>query len=219
MVKTPDLPNEIQTILKDWSESNLQQLLLALQNNLQNRKPFSTSTQVNLGNANGYQVRVEGGNAYIGNHFYADTATLESVLSKLLAERQQHSMNNSPYNFYSEDFCSLMEWIARKTVKLENLKPCYFEKIEKAFLNPGPDLDITDCEVEALSLAFNFCCCYTKHQMPRSRKFMNHRKYDYLKTAKELIKASCKIRKGQISLSSLIGDPELANLVSVTEIQ
>lgn len=217
MAQSPDLQKQIQTLLSDLPERELQQLLTTLQPGIQSHTTADTATQVNLGNSKGYQVRVEGGIAYIGDQFNVDAAVLEAVLSKLLTDRQQYLMDSSPRNFYAEDFCSLMEWISSKTIKLENLKPCYFEKIEKAFLNPDPDLDMTDCETEALSLAFNFCCCYTKNQLPRSKKFMNYRKHDYLKTAKELIKASCKIRKGKISLSSLIGDLELSSLISFIE--
>jgi len=82
----PDPKAEIQAILKDLPDVALQEWLAALRG--------AATTQVNLGQAKGYQVTVQGGTAYVGDQLNVDAATLEAVLNKLITERQQPKISH-----------------------------------------------------------------------------------------------------------------------------
>ena len=86
----PDPKAEIQAILKDLPDVALQEWLAALRG--------AATTQVNLGQAKGYQVTVQGGTAYVGDQLNVDAATLEAVLNKLITERQQPKISGVPNN-------------------------------------------------------------------------------------------------------------------------
>lgn len=67
--------------------------------------------QWNTGNAKGYQVRVEGGTAYIGDHYSIDAEVLEQVLEKLLRDRDLPGVTQ-------RQNCS---WCSRSQFKNSNL--------------------------------------------------------------------------------------------------
>lgn len=120
--------------------------------------------------------------------------------------------------YHPNSFCSFIQWIASKTNKFENLKPCYFDEIERIYLNPGLNFDITRCEANILSIAFNYCCFHTKQLRPRQKEFVGYRRHEYLQAIEKLMRDSCKIRKSNVPLSELIGDRELSEIVSRIEL-
>jgi tetratricopeptide (TPR) repeat protein len=86
-----DLSNarsQLQSVLNDLPEAELQQWLKALQSN---------STQINLGNAKGYQVKVTGGTAYIGD-LHIGAEVLKTVLRDLLQDRRSAEPTGIPQN-------------------------------------------------------------------------------------------------------------------------
>lgn len=89
MTASPNAREQVQAILNALPETELQQWLASLQG--------AGSTQINLGNAKGYQVKVEGGTAYIGEwHIEADV--LKTVLSQLLSDRRPEELTGIPQN-------------------------------------------------------------------------------------------------------------------------
>jgi hypothetical protein len=75
------LSEEVRQFLDSLPDADLQKLtqwFAAGQSEMQ---------QWNTGNAKGYQVRVEGGTAYIGDHYSIAADALEQVLEKLLRDR------------------------------------------------------------------------------------------------------------------------------------
>jgi tetratricopeptide (TPR) repeat protein len=85
------LPNEVRNLLEQLSDDNLQKLAALFTGQVE-------MSQLNLGYAKGFQVRVSGGTAYIGNQYHVDSATLEQVLEKLLRDRQLQSPIGIPNN-------------------------------------------------------------------------------------------------------------------------
>jgi tetratricopeptide (TPR) repeat protein len=88
MTTPPNLREQVQAILNALSEFELQQWLESLQSN---------PTQINLGNAKGFQVVVKGGTAYIGDwNIGADL--LKTVLRELLSDRRAAELTGIPHN-------------------------------------------------------------------------------------------------------------------------
>ncbi|MBW4463148.1 MAG: tetratricopeptide repeat protein [Nodosilinea sp. WJT8-NPBG4] len=109
----PNPKDQIQAILKDLPDAALQELLVALQG----APSTAATTQLNLGQAKGYQVTVQGGTAYIGDQLNVDAATLEAVLNKLITERQQPQVSGIPNNLPRS---GTVEFVGRDT-ELTNL--------------------------------------------------------------------------------------------------
>ncbi|WP_225885369.1 tetratricopeptide repeat protein [Leptolyngbya sp. KIOST-1] len=82
-----DAKAQIQALLNDLPDAALQQWLAALQG--------AQPTQLNLGQATGFQVMVQGGTAYIGDQIHMDVATLAAALNELVAQRQPRGI---PHN-------------------------------------------------------------------------------------------------------------------------
>jgi hypothetical protein len=61
MVDSQSLQSQIQSILNELSDADLQQWLEVLQSSRRKGDSSSSLTQVNLGNAKGFQVKVTGG--------------------------------------------------------------------------------------------------------------------------------------------------------------
>ena len=88
MADPPNARSQLQSLLNDLPETELQQWLEALQSN---------STQINLGNAKGYQVKVTGGTAYIGD-LHLGTEALKTGLRDLLQDRRSAEPTGIPQN-------------------------------------------------------------------------------------------------------------------------
>lgn len=86
----PDPRAELQALLDDLPDAVVQQWIAALQG--------TSPTQVNLGQAKGFQVMVQGGTAYIGDQIHVDVATLAAALDRLISERQQPQVKGTPHN-------------------------------------------------------------------------------------------------------------------------
>ncbi len=96
---------QIQAILDDLPDAALQRWLVALQG--------AATTQVNLGQARGYQVMVQGGTAYIGDQLNVDAETLEAVLDRLITERQQPQIEGTQPNlprFPQKQASQVVKW-------------------------------------------------------------------------------------------------------------
>lgn len=78
------LPKEVRDLLVQLSDENLQQLAASFTGQAE-------MSQLNLCNAKGFQVKVSGGTAYIGDQYHVDSATLEQALEKLLRDHQLRS--------------------------------------------------------------------------------------------------------------------------------
>ena len=95
MTSSQSLPEEIQQFLDSLSNADLQKLAMRF------AAGQAEMQQWNAGNAKGYQVRVEGGTAYIGDHYSIAADALEQVLDKLLHDRQLPTIGipqNLPYS-------------------------------------------------------------------------------------------------------------------------
>jgi WD40 repeat protein len=75
------LPDEVRAFLERLSDENLQKLAALFTGQAE-------MSQLNLGDANSFQVKILGGIAYIGEQYHVDSTTLEKALEKLFGDRR-----------------------------------------------------------------------------------------------------------------------------------
>ncbi|BAY43083.1 hypothetical protein SAMD00079811_06610 [Scytonema sp. HK-05] len=148
-------------------------------------------------------------NVNVGRDF-----SIESLTQIINLVSQPNNQKNS--------FCSLLEWIHKKSVSLEQLPPCYQEEVLQILrinvhIKEHNILDFTAFEVKVFDLIFNFCHYYLNKGKPRSNEFASFKKKDYYSYMKKLIEDEETIRVGTVRLSSLIKDKEMSILVKKVE--
>lgn len=115
-------------------------------------------------------------------------------------------------------FLGLISWIHEKAVFLEKMHPRHeieVQKIIEKASNQG--YDFTRTEITVTKLVFDYCRYYRRNRTSRFKEYYKFKKKDYFGFIKEIISLGCRIRSREISLSKIIGDPELAILVKKLE--
>lgn len=167
----------------------------------------------------------EGKEIHIGDRLYqgAEVEEIRTIVRTLIQELQIDNRILGKITLDKNSFFGIIEWIRQTSGVIENLSPTEGKEILDIILKikvADQSFDFTQFEIQVLDLVFNYSHYYLRGlrlHSPELREQKFKSQQDFYNYAEKMVKMGKKVRKGSMSLSSIIKDDTMSQLIKNLE--